>query len=179
MRSIRITPILALVVVCMLASDGPARGTRGGGFHGAGRRMGSVRYHHHYQPRHYDHTQHARRAPPRHDHGGYHRPAAHPQPGPRPTPLAWGTRVNRLPHGYRRRWWRNRFWYYGAGMWYVEDDDEYTATRPPIGMIVDALPDGAVRKKINGKTYYEYNGVWFRPVCSSGATRYAVVQSPE
>jgi len=167
--------LLTFGALGMLSERSDARGGRGGGFRGGGRHMGSVRHSYYYRPRSYARHE-TTRGTPDHSQGAYHR-AAHAATAAKA--VAWGTRVRRLPDGYRRRWWRNRFWYYGTDMWYVEDSDEYIATQPPLGMIVHAIPEGSVEHTVDGRTYYEYNGVWFRPVMSGGGSSYEVVSRPE
>jgi hypothetical protein len=153
--------IPALAAIAIFCPTSEARGFRGGGFGGQGQYMGSVRYGNYYAPRSYHPYDDAARTDYHNDYA-YHAPIARADVDARPA--AWGDHITQLPAGYQRRWWRNGWWYYGAGMWYVQNDNEYVATQPPLGMIVQALPDGAVRQTINGQTYYSYDGVWFKPM---------------
>jgi hypothetical protein len=173
------TLMFALAALGFLGVDAHARGFRGGGFGGGAYHMGSVRYGRSYRPDPYRRNY---AMPYRRDDAArpaaqaYHRPVA--RAAAHVPPPAWGARVRVLPAGYRRRWWRNRYWYYGGDMWYYQDGGAYVASQPPLGMIVYALPEGATKRVIGGRTYYVFREIWFKPVLSGGGMSYEVVRQP-
>lgn len=70
-------------------------------------------------------------------------------------------------------------YYYYGGAYYVPDSDQYRVVAPPLGATVSYLPSGAKSVVIDGVTYYELNGTWYRRFFdSSGQVIYQVVQSP-
>jgi len=168
------TVMIVLAALGLLEAGAEARGFRGCGFRGGGYQMGSVRYGRAYNPRPYRPDYAAERAV--RTPYAYHAPVA--RAAVRTAPVAWGARVRTLPAGYRRRWWRNRYWYYGGDMWYYQQGDDYVAAQPPLGMVVYALPEGATKHVVGGRTYYEYRGIWFKPVLSGGGMSYEVVHQP-
>ncbi|WP_333818871.1 DUF6515 family protein [Ohtaekwangia sp.] len=82
----------------------------------------------------------------------------------RPAP---GVRIRVLPVGYRAviiRSPRPYYYYYGTFYAKADDVDEYEVVDPPVGAIVDALPDGYEVKTINNQEYYELDGVYYAEV---------------
>jgi hypothetical protein len=66
--------------------------------------------------------------------------------------------------------WADEDFFYDLGLFYAFDDGEYTVVEPPIGAEVTALPDSAQSIVINGKQYYECNGVYYQPVTKDNGT---------
>lgn len=58
----------------------------------------------------------------------------------------------------------------------TEDDHNYKVVAPPVGVTVTYLPDEAEEKRINGKTYFLYEGTYYRPFVSEGETIYQVAE---
>ena len=58
------------------------------------------------------------------------------------------------------------------------DDHNYEVVSPPIGATVPYLPEKAEKKKIDNKTYYIYDGTYYRAFASDGDTVYMVVKDP-
>ena len=52
------------------------------------------------------------------------------------------------------------------------DDHNYKAVDPPVGATVPYLSDEANEKTIGGKTYFVYDGTYYRPFASDGETIY-------
>ena len=60
----------------------------------------------------------------------------------------------------------------------IEDEHNYEVVESPIGATVPYLPDEAVEKKIDGRTYRIYEGTYYRPFVSDGETIYQVSEDP-
>ena len=75
-----------------------------------------------------------------------------------------------LPYGYYPFFWGDNQYYYSDGLFYQNDDSQYTVVEPPIGAEVTALPDNAQSIIINGAQYYELNGVYYQPVTKDDGT---------
>ena len=60
----------------------------------------------------------------------------------------------------------------------TDDDHNYQVVAPPVGATVPYLPDEADDRFINGKSYFLYEGTYYRPFVSDGDTVYVVVEDP-
>jgi hypothetical protein len=60
----------------------------------------------------------------------------------------------------------------------TEDDHNYEVVEPPVGATVPYLPDEADEQRVDGKTYFLYEGTYYRPFVSDGETIYQVVEDP-
>jgi hypothetical protein len=62
----------------------------------------------------------------------------------------------------------------------IERDDgkNYKVVKPPIGATVTYLPEEAKKETVKGKTYFNYEGTYYRPFSSEGETIYMVVENP-
>ncbi len=56
---------------------------------------------------------------------------------------------------------------------------EYRSVKPPIGAMVDSLPEGAAPKKKNSVTYYRADDVYYLPIHVGEAEKYVVVAKPD
>jgi hypothetical protein len=65
-----------------------------------------------------------------------------------------------------------------AGPDMVTDDHNFEAAGPPVGATVPYLPDEAEEKTIGGKTYFVYDGTYYRAFMSQDETIYQVVEDP-
>lgn len=73
---------------------------------------------------------------------------------------------------------------YSNGTYYsaeVGSDGEaqFEVITPPIGAVVQELPEGAQVKKINGKTFFIYGGAFYQPFYSGSEVVYMVVKDPD
>jgi hypothetical protein len=75
-----------------------------------------------------------------------------------------------LPYGYYPFYWGGAAFYFSAGYFYQYDGGQYTVVAPPVGAAVNELPSGAKEIVINGTQYYEYNGVYYKPVTKDDGT---------
>lgn len=77
-----------------------------------------------------------------------------------------GVRVRVLPVGFRTIavGTTNYYYYYGTFYTRASSSDDFVVTDAPEGAVVDALPDGYQVKTVNGKEYYELDGVYFAEV---------------
>lgn len=89
-----------------------------------------------------------------------------------------GMRVNVLPTERCHIVVNNISYYYYYGTFYINDrlNDDYVVTSPPIGAIVDAIPDGYEVKIIDEKEYLIYDNTWYKQVeLENGEIGYKVV----
>lgn len=79
---------------------------------------------------------------------------------------ARGIRVRVLPVGFRTITVgpANYYYYYGTFYTRASSSDDFVVVDAPEGAVVDALPDGYEVKSMNGKEYYEIDGVYFAEV---------------
>jgi hypothetical protein len=76
---------------------------------------------------------------------------------------AVGFRLGLLPFGYYPFYWGPNLYYYYGGVFYTPNDNGgYEVTTPPVGAAVPTLPKGAQSIVIDGKQYYEFNGVYYQ-----------------
>ena len=53
-------------------------------------------------------------------------------------------------------------YFYDKGTFYLQDEQgQYVAIAPPVGIIVNAIPDHARRINVDGQVYYRYKGVFY------------------
>lgn len=60
------------------------------------------------------------------------------------------------------------------GVFYTQDTNGYTVTRAPEGAKVSYLPEGYATKQKDGKSYYVYDGTYYRAKMVEGGTAYVV-----
>ncbi|HEX38264.1 MAG TPA: hypothetical protein ENG70_05350 [Candidatus Cloacimonetes bacterium] len=103
----------------------------------------------------------------------------------------FGFRISWLPPYYYDFWWDGIRYYYYCNVYYIyEDDDEkFIVVRPPIGAMVETLPEYSEKLIIEGETYFLADGVqykavlvndeiWFQVIKVVDDTEYDVVQLP-
>jgi hypothetical protein len=56
--------------------------------------------------------------------------------------------------------------------------DLYVSVDTPVGAEVDSIPESAVKIELDGKTYYQYDSIFYRPVGSGEGASYVVVVPP-
>ncbi len=91
-----------------------------------------------------------------------------------------GIRVAALPAGYFRLVVGPSVFFYASGIFYTQDisSGEYLVSEPPVGAVVPKIPKDAAEVEIDGKFYYEYNGILYKPVKVKGKA-YEVVGKVE
>jgi hypothetical protein len=175
MQKLMLSTLLALPALLLLTSVAEARGGRGG--RGGPRNMGSVRHSRNVRnpgPERRDRDRDRGRND--RDHRDRHHPVARPARAAARHTAVRGTRIRRLPRGYHRYFWNHTYWYYYGGVYYTEDNDQYVVMDPVVGMTVDSLPQGAKHVKVDGKTLYVYDGVYYQAVWTNGDATYTVVK---
>jgi hypothetical protein len=60
----------------------------------------------------------------------------------------------------------------------TEEDYNYEVVGPPVGATVPYLPEEADEQSVAGKTYFLYDGTYYKPFASDGETIYMVVEDP-
>ncbi|GMG85851.1 DUF6515 family protein [Biformimicrobium ophioploci] len=118
----------------------------------------NVRPGHHY--RDYYGYQARHRAYPRR----YHRPPQHYGRGlyHRPSHYHYGYYHRRLPPSYVTFRIGNRPLYYSAGIYYRPHYSGFVVARPPYGLTVRRLPDGAARLRWRNGYYYVAYGTFYK-----------------
>jgi hypothetical protein len=86
-----------------------------------------------------------------------------------------GLSLRILPFGYYPFFFGNTQFFYSGGLYYRHYDDNYRVVVPPVGAEVPSIPSDARQVTINGKTYYEYKGVYYDSVVNNdGKTVYVI-----
>ncbi|WP_183558907.1 DUF6515 family protein [Mucilaginibacter sp. SP1R1] len=87
-----------------------------------------------------------------------------------------GLQINALPFGYYPFFWGSSQYYYNDGIFYQPySDGVYQVATPPVGAQVPSLPANASSIVIDGKQYFEFNGVYYEQVVNDdGKTVYMV-----
>jgi len=103
----------------------------------------------------------------------------------------FGFRISWLPPYYYAFWWHDIEYYYSCNVYYVyvEEEEEYVVTRPPIGAVVETIPDYGEKVIVEGETYFVADGIqykavivnaeiWFKVIKVIDDNEYAVVDLP-
>jgi len=103
----------------------------------------------------------------------------------------WGLRIRWLPRYYYIYIFDSCRYYYCCNVYYIyiESDDEYIVVRPPIGALVETLPEYSEKLIVEGETYFiadviQYKAVlvndeiWFKVIKVIDDNEYAVVELP-
>jgi hypothetical protein len=87
-----------------------------------------------------------------------------------------GFHIGYLPYGYYPFYYGSDLYYYYGGVFYRPyDGGGYEVTVPPVGAVVPELPQGASSIVIDGKQYFEFNGVYYQQtVNDKGKTVYVI-----
>jgi len=72
-------------------------------------------------------------------------------------------------------WWGGVSYRYWDGLWATPGPRGWVTVRPPIGIVIDVLPDWRTAVVIGGLTYWYVNGVYYREHSGGG---YEVVPPP-
>lgn len=104
---------------------------------------------------------------------------------------SFGWRISWLPPYYYAFWWRDIEYYYCCNVYYIyyEDEDEYVVVRPPIGALVETIPDYREKLIVEGETYFIADGIqykavlvndeiWFKVLKFTDKNEYAVIELP-
>ena len=68
------------------------------------------------------------------------------------------------------------YYYYGTFYSYMAPSREYVVVAPPVGAIVESIPEGYEKIDINGNTYYTVGGVQYKAVIFNGEIWYEVIK---
>lgn len=89
-----------------------------------------------------------------------------------------GMRVRTLPEARRIVIGNVHYWYYYGTFYRICDSTrEYEVVVPPVGAIVESIPDGYEKLVIDGNTYYIVNGVQYMAIIYNGEIWYEVIKS--
>lgn len=88
-----------------------------------------------------------------------------------------GMRVRTIPEARRIVIKNVNYWYY-YGTFYrmIDTSREYEVVVPPVGAIVESIPDGYEKLIIDGNTYYIVNGVQYMAIVYNGEIWYEVIK---
>ena len=68
-------------------------------------------------------------------------------------------------------------YYYYNGTYYDDYQDNYRVVAPPVGAVVESLPQGYETVVIDGETYYKVDNVQYKPVVQdNGEIWYEVIK---
>lgn len=68
-------------------------------------------------------------------------------------------------------------YYYYNGTYYDEYESSYRVVAPPVGAIVESIPEGYETIVIDGETYYKVDDVQYKPVVQdNGEIWYEVIK---
>ncbi|HJV76854.1 MAG TPA: DUF6515 family protein, partial [Paludibacter sp.] len=68
-------------------------------------------------------------------------------------------------------------YYYYFGTFYIPVDKQYEVVEPPIGAMVETIPQGYEKLDIEGQTYYISNGVQYKAVMRNNEVWYQVIKN--
>jgi len=86
-----------------------------------------------------------------------------------------GFSIGFLPFGYYPFYWGDYQYFYSDGLYYQQNNDQYTVVEPPVGAEIKSLPKDAQSIMINGEQYYESNGVYYQPITKDDGTASYVI----
>lgn len=74
-----------------------------------------------------------------------------------------GYTLSILPPGYMDIRYRDRHFFFNAGVWFVQQGPRYVVVTPPVGVVVPALPPAVTTVWIGSTPYYYANGIYYAP----------------
>lgn len=88
-----------------------------------------------------------------------------------------GMRVTVIPEGRHIVIGNVHYWYYyGTFYRWLDHVREYEVVVPPVGAIVESIPDGYEKLIIDGNTYYIVNGIQYQAIVYNGEIWYEVIK---
>jgi len=103
----------------------------------------------------------------------------------------FGFRIGWLPPYYYAFWYRDIEYYYCCNVYYIyaEEEEEYVVVRPPLGALVETIPEYSEQLIVDGETYYIADGIqykavivndeiWFKVIKAGEKNEYEVVKLP-
>ncbi len=96
----------------------------------------------------------------------------------RRIPPPFGMRTRWLPRHHYNFIFHECVYFYCCNVFYIyiEDDDEYVIVRPPIGALVDSIPEYSEQLIIEGETYYIADGIQYKAVMVNDEIWYKVIK---
>jgi len=97
-----------------------------------------------------------------------------------PPVFRTGVVIATLPACYTVTCVGNVSYYYANGVYYVKSSQPqhgreiYESVMPPVGTVVQSLPEGARSIQVDGKNYFEYHHVVYKVTNTDGAVNYEV-----
>ena len=86
------------------------------------------------------------------------------------------------PSGSKKISYKDDTFYYNEGEFYKPkfsyDTVTYIKARPPDGLVVDSLPDGAEEFELRGKTFYRYKRIHYEVITEGSEVKYKVMTRP-
>lgn len=90
--------------------------------------------------------------------------------------LAIGASVDTPPPYYDTVYVGSTSYIYSDGVYMQPNDDSYVITSPPVGVVVNYLPDGCTVTQMGNTQYYDCAGIYYETVYQNGATAYRVIE---
>ncbi|WP_373479940.1 DUF6515 family protein [Geminocystis sp.] len=90
--------------------------------------------------------------------------------------LAIGASVNTPPPYYDTVYVGSTSYIYSDGVYMQPSGSSYVITSPPVGVVVNYLPDGCNLIQDGDYQYYDCAGIYYETVYQNGATVYKVIQ---
>jgi len=103
----------------------------------------------------------------------------------------WGLRIRWLPRYYYVYIFNDCRYFYCCNVFYIyiEDENEYIVVRPPIGALVETIPEYSEQLIVDGETYYIADGIqykavivneeiWFKVIKVNDKNEYEIVKLP-
>jgi len=73
----------------------------------------------------------------------------------------WHSHVYNVPAGYRTFHFRDHYYRYYDGIFYLPSNNYFIVTAAPLGLFIDMLPFGYTQFYVQGHPYYYYGGNYF------------------
>ena len=92
------------------------------------------------------------------------------------TGLIIGATVNEAPPYYDTVYIGSSSYIYSDGVYMQPVDDSYVVVAPPVGVVVNYLPDGCTLIQDGDFQYYDCAGIYYETVYQDGVTVYRVIE---
>jgi len=92
------------------------------------------------------------------------------------TGLVIGSAIANPPPYYDTVYVGSTSYIYSDGIYMQPSGSEYTVVAPPVGAVVNYLPDGCSSSQVNDVVIYNCSGIYYQPFFQNGSTVYQVVQ---
>jgi hypothetical protein len=88
---------------------------------------------------------------------------------------SFGVRIHTLPVGSSRVQVGPRVYHYYYGTYYLQRGQEYEVVQAPVTASIGSLPYGYNTVIVDGKAYYELDGIYYQPSATSTGEEVLIV----